>query len=75
MEEQIQTNAPSPISEKQCAVFCDKLSMYVSGEVKPAKVGAIQIMESLTWNSNLQNLETVGEALEGFEDGLRLLWK
>ena len=49
--------------------------MYVSGEVKSAKGGAIQIMESLKWNANLQNLETMGEALEGFEDGLRLLWK
>lgn len=63
------------MSENQCAVFCDIPSMYVSGEVKSVKGGAIEIMESLKWNSNLQNLETMGEALEGFEDGLRLLWK
>lgn len=31
----------------------------MSGEVKSEKLGAIQIMESLKWNSNLQNLETM----------------
>lgn len=49
--------------------------MNMSGEVKSAKVRAIQIMESLKWNSHFQNLQTMGEALEGFEDGLRSPWK
>lgn len=49
--------------------------MNMSGEVKSAKVRAIQIMESLKWNSHFQNLQTMGEAVEGIEDGLRSPWK